>query len=876
MPTSTLLLKTKISAPPSRPHVIARARLLDQLREGLNRPLTLVAAQAGFGKTTLVTSWLDEVKDLAKVAWLSLDQEDNDPMRFLYYLVATLQTVEPVVGRAPISLLSRLGLPRPKDLADALLNEIAETRERIILVLDDYHTVKDPEIHATMAHFIERVPEQLHVVIVTREEPPFPLARWRALQRVVEIGPDELRFSPDESSEFLEQTMGLKLDADLARTLEARTEGWIAGLQMAALSVQKHARAASADIAEKILRFNGEHHYVIEYLAGEVLRQQPAEIRSFLQKTAILDRLSAPLCDAVSGQTDSKAILTRLEQANMFLLRLDDNREWFRYHQLFRDFLRTELDATMERDLHRRASAWHETHGSGKDAIRHALAAKDIPATIRLFRSQVESMLARGEIQALLSWLNTIPESKIRAHSDLAGYKAWLLYLLGRTAEAHSYSPAVRAIDATESNPARRGMMLVFKAFLAVHWGDPADVKRFAQQALDELGESASFFRAYALSFLGQSQIQSGERSEAVKTLRQAVELAEKLQNHFVMLDALGHLASVMTAQGQLREAHLLCLNAVEKYVDARGEPDPVAGLVYVPLGTLYYEMNDLESARHYLTRGVVLCQQLGMIYYTLMGQRALAKLQNVCDEAEASWHTLASARDVAERSESQMRRRLVAVVTAELQLREGNTSAAARTLGDMQKPPSSVTEYESLTYTRLLLAQHRPSKAEEVLNLLERAAAKEKSEGSLIAIHVLQALCQRALGHPSATVERLEKAVSLAASAGYRRVFLDEGPVLTPLLEKVRHVAPTYVSSLIDRDSAEQRAAPQALPEPLSRTEREILRLITRGLTNQEIADILGTTLGTTKWHLNQIFGKLQVHNRTTAIAKARDLRLL
>jgi LuxR family maltose regulon positive regulatory protein len=727
-----------------------------------------------------------------------------------------------------------------------------------------------------MTYLIERVPEQLRVVIVTREEPPFPLARWRALQRIVEIGPDDLRFSHDESTQFLEQTMGLELDADLAQTLEARTEGWIAGLQMAALSVQQHARSDSAEIAKKITQFDGEHYYVIEYLAAEVLRQQPEEVRSFLRDTSILDRFSAPLCDAVSGQTDSKAMLARLEQANMFLVRLDDNRQWFRYHQLFADYLRAGLDTSAEKELHRKASAWHEAHGAGQEAMRHALRAGDVPATIRLFRSQAEGMLARGEISALLGWLQALPESTIRAQSDLAGYKAWLLYLLGRTAEAQAYSPAASAVDPANAHPAQREMLLVFKAFLANQWGNPADVRLFAKQALDELGDSGSFFRVYALSFLGQAQIHSGERREAVKTLRQAVDLGEKLQNHFVMLDALGHLASVMTAQGQLREAKLLCLNVVERFVDAHGDPLPVAGLVYVPLGTLHYEMNELEAARHYLTHGVALCQQLGMIYYTLMGQRALAKLQSVCDEAEASWNTLAAAREVAELSESLLRRRLVSVVTAELQLREGNTSAAARTLGDVQKPPRPGSEYESLTYARLLLAQHHPGKAEEVLDLLEQAAVAEKSEGSLIAIHVLQALCQRALGHPSAAIERLEKAVSLAASSGYRRVFLDEGPILIPLLEKVRHIAPAYVSKLIDGDPGAAPASPRALPEPLSRAEREILRLLTRGLTNQEIAVQLGTTVGTTKWHLNQIFGKLQVHNRTTAIAKARELRLL
>jgi LuxR family maltose regulon positive regulatory protein len=523
MPSQTLLLKTKISVPPPRAQLISRSRLFTRLNEGIGRPLTLVTAQAGFGKTTLLTSWLNRAADAQRVAWLSLDEEDSDPMRFLYYLIATLQIIEPGVGRAPISLLGRLGLPKPKDLAAALLNEMNESEGRIVLVLDDYHTAKDAEIHSTMAFLIEHLPEQLRVIMSTREEPPFPLARWRALQMVTEIGQEELRFSHEESAQFLDETMGLKLDLDLARSLEKRTEGWIAGLQMAALSVQKHARSERADIAEKIARFSGEHHYIIDYLAAEVMRQQPPDMRSFLQKTAILDRFCASLCDAVTGNADGKAILTKLEQANMFLQPLDDNREWFRYHQLFADYLRSELGSSLEKELHMRASAWYEAHGSGKDAIRHALLAKDLDAVIRLFRSQVESMLARGEIQALLAWLHAIPEKTIRAHSDLAGYKSWLLYLVGRTAEAQSYASAVNAIGPLESSPARRGMMLVFKAFLAVQGGEAADVKRYAEQALAELGDSASFFRAYALSFPpGQAQLHSGARRGREARARQS------------------------------------------------------------------------------------------------------------------------------------------------------------------------------------------------------------------------------------------------------------------------------------------------------------------------------------------------------------------
>jgi LuxR family maltose regulon positive regulatory protein len=874
----TPLLRTKITLPPARTHLVARRRLLDRLHEGLVRPLTVVAAPAGFGKTTLVVNWLHELASSAAVAWLSLDEDDAETIHFLYYLVAALQAVEPAVGRAPISLLGSLGMPAPKDLVTLLLNEIGESEQRIVLALDDYHLIGNPEVDAAVEFLVERMPEALRLVLVTREQPDLPLARWRALGRVNEIGVDDLRFSVDESALFLRDTMGLELDGESVRALGDRTEGWIAGLQMAALSRQQPIRVNRAeDMEQRATPFSGEHRYVIDYLADEVLRRQTNDVRSFLTQTGVLERLSAPLCDAVTGRTDSKMMLPRLEQANMFLLPLDDSRHWYRYHQLFADFLRSRLEPTEQQRLQQKASAWHEDNGFGAEAIRYALAAKDVPATIRLFRALVEDALARGDMPTLLAWLDALPDSTVRAHSDLAGYKSWLLYLRGLTYEAQEYPPPPDPADVSaDMSASQRGMLYAFHSYLALNWGDPKDAVEPAKRALEQLGSTGSFFRVFAQSLLGQAQALCGDRGAAIETLNEVVVLGRKLGNHLMTLDALGHLTPLMLARGDLREAIVRCKDAASNYVDPGGEPLPVAGFVYVALGILYYESNDLEAARRYLETGIGLCQQLGMIYPTMMGQRALARLQFAIGDREAAWNTLAEARDIAERPESPRRKRSVAVLTAELQLREGNASEASRTLAAAHELKGTTTEHESLTFARLLIAQHHPSLAEAQLSKLEAAAIADKCDGSLASIRVVQALCKRAQGHQSAALRDLETAVSLAASRGYRRTFLDEGMGLSAMLAQVRHVAPEFVSSLIDALPHEAATMVPALPEPLSKSEREILRLLNVGATNQEIADKLGTTVGTTKWHLNQIFGKLQVRNRTGAIAKARQLKLL
>ena len=872
---SVPLIRTKITIPPLRPQMVVRKRLFGLLDDGIKQPLTLISAPAGSGKTSLITSWLDEHGEKLRVAWVSLDDDERDPVHLLSYIIAALQSVEAMAAHAPASLLDGSGVPRLETLTALLLNAMAETQHRSVLVLDDYHRASSPATDSAVTFLVGRLPENLRLIIATREEPDFPLAHWRSLERMTEIGMRDLRFSHDEATVFLRETMEVDIDESSVRLLETRTDGWIVGLQLAALSLRLRGRD-EAKIEAAAGGFSGRHRFLVDYLASEVMRRQSEDTRAFLRQTAILERLCAPLCDTLTGRTDSTCVLMQLERANMFLTRLDEERQWYRYHELFADFLRAGLHVTEEQALHAKASAWLEARGFGEQAIKHAFAAKDVGSCVRLIRAQVESTLAQGRVPKLLSWLEALPEGVLRLHGDLAGYKALLLHLRGESSQARTYSEVALGSVQIDATPAQKGTLFTFRAFLALNWSDPKESLPLAQQALSHFGDGESFFQPFALCLLGQAQGLTNDRITAVETLRKAVARGRQFKNELITLDAVGDLAMTLVAKGQLREAMLLCRSAMERHIDIDGAPLPITGLVLVPLGALHYEMDELESARRFLTTGITLCEQLGMVHFWVVGKCALAKLQHVSGQWDAALTTLAAARELAERSESPRRRRLVMAMTAELQLRAGNIDAAARTLEGARRLPGAPSEHEALMRVRLLLAEHEPSMAWKLLQQLDQAATHEECEGSLIAINVLQALSKRALGQHSGAQERLANAVSLAASAGYRRVFLDEGETLATLLQDVRHAAPEFVSRLLERFPHAEESTLLTLPEPLSRSEREILRLLNNGATNQEIADKLGTTVGTTKWHLNQIFGKLQVRNRTGAVVRARAIKIL
>jgi len=856
------VVATKLLAPPARPGAVVRPRLLRLLDGAATHPLTLITAPAGFGKTTLVATWLRGFA--GRSAWLTLDEDDDAPGRFLDYLVTALE--------ADRTLLDSGAASTPAVMT-ALVNELAAADTVRVLVLDDIEVLAEPEIVDALAFLVEHCPPRLHLVLLGRTEPELPLARWRGRGLLVEIGAAQLRFSPAEAGELLAAVTGRAVDAETVDALTRRAEGWAAALQMLGIGLRDGTSTGSGAV-----RHAPGNRYVLDYLASEVLRGQPPELREFMLRTCVLDALSPALCDAVTGRTDSERMIRELERANLFLSPLDDRGEWHRYHGLFADYLRTELDPELALECHRRAARWYAAHDMPAETIRHAVAGREIGLAVDTVRGQADEQVRRGELATLLSWLNRLPDEEVRAQADLAGFKGWLLYLGGRVDEAESYAALADRRMSPDAPIVDRAMLRTFQAYLALTHGSPADAARLATEALELLRDSTSFFRAAAMGVLGQARRLTGDRRGAIDVLREAVALGERSDNALSTLEASGYLAPLLYVQGRLREAVLLCQDALRSHAGL-----PMAGLVEVPLGTLLYERDELVDAEQHLVDGIARCEQLGTTSYTLLGLRTLARLQHAAGRVDDGFRALLAARRQADAAEDYRRARLVLATIAELHLRSGSPAAAEQAMREIGDDRPSSSDYEQLTWARLWLARGEPRRALEALANIEARAVEEGRDGSLVAILAVTALARHAAGQSAS--DPLARAVELAAPDGYRRTFLDEGVAIVPLLKEVRSVAPAFVADLLSRTRG--GSAPKAtgelrtvegvgVVEPLTETQRRILGLIATGMSNQQVADKLFITVGTTKWHLNQIFGRLQARNRTEAVARARQLELL
>jgi LuxR family maltose regulon positive regulatory protein len=892
---ATPLLTTKLYVPPPRPNLVPRPRLIERLDAGLHlgHRLTLISAPAGFGKTTLVTDWLhgaDGSTPSLSVAWLSLDEEDNDPARFFTYLIAALQKIDGDIGQATQSLLGAPQPPPVESLVTMLINDIAATPTRFALVLDDYHLIHTALIHDGIEFLLAHQPPHMHLIIVARTDPPLPLPRLRVRGQMTEIRADDLRFTAQEAAAFLDRALGLPLDAEMAAALEARTEGWIAGLQLAALSMQGRTAERVADF---VAAFSGSNRHVIDYLAEEVLAQQPEEIRDFLRQTAILDRLSAPLCDAVcsmgtgvTGRDDSGVMLKRLERANLFLIPLDEQHRWYRYHRLFADFLRTELERQRATGLHLKAAHWFEAHGLLPEAVRHALAyttgSGDVDEAARIITLAGSQALFGGAFITLLSWLDALPDEIVRSRGGLASLKAWALFMTGQADAGKSYARSAEACLAEAGDPVSRGWLLSLRCYVA----DVREVLHLAREALDLLGDADPLSRGGTLFMLGDAQDAVGDVAGAIQTFREALDVGQRHDNPLVAATALGHLAVSMNRQGRRREALALCRRGVEQYVDARGRPLPLAGLIYVALGAIEYEANDLVPAHQHLQMGLGLGQQSAARRIVLYSLEALAQLQHAMRETETALATIQEARLLAFQANERVWIDASAAIEADLQLKQGNVLAAERWAETAHllptEFPDAARESEYFTVARLLLAQNRPEEAQALLARLERSALLGGRQRSLITITILRALAEQALGDEAEALDTLERALSLAASEDYRRAFLDEGLAVASLLLQLRArrgrtVAPAFVDNLLEGFAVgTKERQPEPLIEPLSEREIRVLRLMAADLSSPEIAEALVIAVSTARSHIKRIYRKLDVHSRYEAIERARALDLL
>jgi len=877
----TLLLTTKLHMPPARPELVPRPRLVERLNAGARAglKLTLISAPAGYGKTTLVTAWLTGTE--RSFTWLSLDENDNDPSRFFTYLVAALQKIAPDIGQVAQALASAPQPPPPESLLTTLINDIAATPQPFVLVLDDYHLIHTLPIHQQLTFLLEHQPLQMHLVIVTRHDPPLPLSRLRARAQMTDIRQTDLQFTQEETRDFLRGVMGLDLaPADIA-ALQRRTEGWIAGLQLAAVSMR-----GRDDVHQLVQSFTGSQRYILDYLIDEVFQQQSADVRDFLLQTAILDRFTAPLCDAITEREDSQQVLRALEQANLFLIPLDESRQWYRYHHLFRDLLRTQRQTGDLAFRHHKAARWFESNGYLNEAVTHALAAQEWDEAGRVIYLAALQAIREGQFASLRAWLDAMPETHVRRSHNLATLKGWALLSTGQFEEIETWVELAEDRLPADASPLDRGALLCLRIYLAQGRFDIPRVIELAQNVLELVGDDDPYFlRGAALGNLAQAQTLLGDIPSATQTYRQMVSLGRQVGHSLSTVSALCSLAWFLHLQGQRSEAVALGQQALGECVDARGKRLPVAGLVHLILGRIHYDTYELAQAHQHLLQALELGAPLGQAGGALSAKFALAQVQQALGQDQASWATIQEVRQMASQFNVPQVDAQLAGAEADIQLKQGKVAAVERwaeTAGLAPTDwPNHLREAEYFTYARLLLAQKRLDEAQTLLANFERFAQGGGRHRSLITVHVLQALSEQTLGREEGARACLEKAVRLAAPEGYCRAFVEGGPPVLELLPRVRPVAPDFVDQLLSRAQAErslEKPSPpvQPLVEPLSERELQVLRLVADGLSNREIAERLIISVGTVKTHAHNIYGKLSVRGRTQAVARARELELL
>ncbi len=909
------MLNTKLHIPSLRPGLVPRPHLIERLNNGLalGCKLTLISASAGFGKTTLLSEWIAGCG--RPVAWLSLDEGDNDPVRFISYLIAALQTLalsefegaKADIGDGLLAALQSHQPPSLEAILTALLNEISALPDYFLFILDDYHSVDSRSVDRSLAFLIEHQPPQMHLVIATREDPHLPLARLRVRGQLTELRAADLRFSAAEAAEFLNRMMGLNLSAEDIAALEARTEGWIAGLQLAALSMQ-----GREDSASFIQAFTGSHRFVLDYLAEEVLQRQPEPIRSFLLQTSVLERFCAASCNAVTEQQDGRETLDILERSNLFLVPLDEKRQWYRYHRLFADVLQTRLlekrpDRTIT--LHQRASTWYEHNGLRSDAIRHALAARDFARAADLIELAFPVLNRERQFTTLLGWLKSLPDELVRVRPILCYAYAFASMACGendtvepRLQDAErwinrgeqSESPPAGMVVADKQEFLRLpGLIALTRGGQALGRGDLPETVKYAQRVLDLAPANDYLMLGGAASQLGLVAWTNGDLDTARRMTADGI---ENLHLGGFISPAIGGiiiLADIQITQGCLHEAMATYERGLQ-WATREARVLQGAADMYVGMCNLHYEHNDLEAATHCLLTSQSLGELAGLPQNPYRWRAAMARIRQSQGDLDDALQLLEDAERVYDGNFSP-NVRPVATRKVRVWLAQGRLSDALNWMREHELSVDSelgyLREFDHITLARVLIACLQYERAEapmaEVVKLLERllkAAEEGGRMGSAIELFILQALVYHAQGNVPAALLPLQRALELAEPQGYVRMFLDEGKSMLQLLREnsAHKIMPAYTDKLLAAFQAEQRQnknkpePPRPLIELLSQRELEVLQLIADGLSNQEICKRLFLALDTVKGHNRRIFNKLQVQRRTEAIARARELGLL
>lgn len=894
-------MTTKLRAPRRRPKLVARPRLREILSHAEGRSLTLVSAPAGFGKTTVLGEWSEQLsRDGWSVAWLSLDGSDNDTVRFLSYLVGSLREVEDGIGEGVLAALEAPQPPPVGVVMEVLVNDLAGAGHGLAIIFDDYHLIDSGPVHEAVAFLLERQPENVHLVIAGRTDPPLPLPKLRARDQVTELRAADLRFTLEEAAAFLNDVMGLALSTGEVAALEGVTEGWVAALQLAALSMRDR-----GDVSGFVESFSGSNRHVLDFLAEEVLERQPEDVKDFLFQTSMLEWMSASLCDTVTGRSGGQAMLEKVERENLFVVALDDERRWYRYHHLFADFLRGRLMAESPeraRELHLEASGWYEENGSIAEAINHAFSASDHDLAARLVEHGVKGAWSRGEGPTVLRWVSALSDEAKRRRPRLILEHAQALSLVGRLDESEPLLDEGERI-ASEA-PARedRSFLLGYassiRSYNARLRGDAPQSIEFARKALSLLPDDELHLRNFAAVCLGDALRVTGDLEAASETLAGAARIGRAGGHVYGTITAMAWLARLQTVRGDLRASEETLRQALDFLAEQGAELLPAAGGVHIGMGALLYERDELDEAERELGLGVERAELSREVSTLVWGYLTLSKARLARGDGDEAAEMAREASRVARASGTDLESAIAANWMVRLYLSQGNL-ADAEAVGRERAADTDLAEggtevatrvVDRLTSARLLHAHGRYDEALRLLGELQEVAEGAKRTGNLLEILTLQALALWARNEKELAVGTLARALALAEREGYVRTFADEETATGDLLSATLDVRRGKHAGAIDRVSAPYLARLQAalargraragvdsrLPEPPSEREMEVLAFIAAGASNAEIAGRLFVSTSTVKTHVNNLYRKLGARSRTQALAKAREMGLL
>ncbi|TFH35278.1 MAG: hypothetical protein E4G99_07655 [Anaerolineales bacterium] len=872
---SDSLLQTKLFLPTPKQDLICRERLTERLQSGLqkancfNRKLTLISAPAGYGKTTLTSQWLAKVD--FPVAWLTLEPSENDPTRFLAYILAALQTISPEIGISVISLLKAPKRPPQELMMTTLINELSAFDGVLLLVLDDYHVIQSPGNHEMLNYLVEHMPPNLHLVIASREDPPLPLARLEAQREMISVRQAELRFDVDEALAYFSAVARLDLTAQQAGKLTRRTEGWVTGLQLAAISIR-----SIADRDAFIESFAGSNRYILDYLFEEVIEGQTDEMRSFLLQTAVLNRICADLANSITGRSDGQEFLEQLERSNFFIVPLDQTRGWYRYHRLFADLLRHRLDNSEyhAEQLHERASSWYAEHNYLEEAIEHALAGQHWDLAGETIESASDVMLRRGDIGTLLGWCRRMPEEVLLSRPEWALVLAWPLILLGKFDEADRILQQIKEMASTLPD-ALLAQVVAAEAFSSRSQGDMERTIELSKKALSLLPEEDLSSRGNITLNLGIITWHLGQLDDAETALRDALGATSATGNDYAHHTALVFMARTHAARGNLSAA----LDSVEHAIDM-GDRIPTAVLAHCDKAAILLEWNELKPAWEHLERASAIADIIQNTEFIAACSVQRASFHLSLKQLDAANSALEPALAFCQTKDiPRLTYARIKSLQVQLALANGDFETADQIHASIPLPhdAATFTRFIDLNTARIHLARGEMGKARDVLQAAHDLAAQSGWGYALHIIRVLQALAAEDLDR---AINFLRPVLDEGGSQGFLRVFLDEGDEIKVILREAarRGVAPSYIGRILNAamNSASTIPIHEGLIEPLSERELEVLRLVAAGMSNRQVAEQLVVSLGTAKSHIHHIFGKLGVFNRTEAVTKGRELGLI